>query len=187
MSERQRWRRFAFVLRFSLFSQSAVATSRMLWKHPALSLHHHLHMLTHLPSIRCSTVVSMPSAPRVGRAAQPWICQTCRTKRHGNASSLRSPLRSRNFVATTPRPRGNVPDSPARTRFAPSPTGNLHLGSIRTALFNYLLARKTKGQFLLRLEDTDQKRTVPGAEERLYEDLQWAGLQWDEGRSLVSC
>jgi glutamyl-tRNA synthetase len=77
-----------------------------------------------------------------------------------------------------------VPRIPARTRFAPSPTGNLHLGSIRTALFNYLLARKTKGQFLLRLEDTDQKRTVPGAEERLYKDLQWAGLDWDEGPSL---
>ena len=68
-----------------------------------------------------------------------------------------------------------------RTRFAPSPTGNLHLGSIRTALFNYLLARRTKGQFLLRIEDTDQKRTVLGAEEKLCSDLQWAGLQWDEG------
>jgi glutamyl/glutaminyl-tRNA synthetase len=48
-------------------------------------------------------------------------------------------------------------------------------------LFNYLLAKRTGGQFLLRLEDTDQKRTIPGAEERLYSDLQWAGLQWDEG------
>ncbi|OAL24217.1 hypothetical protein AYO22_05877 [Fonsecaea multimorphosa] len=66
-------------------------------------------------------------------------------------------------------------------RFAPSPTGNLHLGSIRTALFNYLLARATKGQFLLRIEDTDAKRTIPGAEEQLYRDLRWAGLQWDEG------
>jgi glutamyl-tRNA synthetase len=63
----------------------------------------------------------------------------------------------------------------------------LHLGSIRTALFNYLLARKTKGQFLLRIEDTDQKRTVPGAEERLYRDLEWAGLTWDEGGSVNSC
>ncbi|KKY27749.1 putative glutamyl-trna synthetase [Phaeomoniella chlamydospora] len=70
---------------------------------------------------------------------------------------------------------------PARTRFAPSPTGNLHLGSIRTALFNYLIARKTGGQFLLRIEDTDQKRTVPGAENRLFDDLQWAGITWDEG------
>ena len=81
----------------------------------------------------------------------------------------------------TPRKRGKLPDTPARTRFAPSPTGSLHLGSVRTALFNCLLARATKGQFLLRIEDTDAKRTVAGAEEQLYEDLRWAGLQWDEG------
>ncbi|PGH10492.1 glutamate-tRNA ligase [Helicocarpus griseus UAMH5409] len=74
-----------------------------------------------------------------------------------------------------------LPDSPARTRFAPSPTGYLHLGSLRTALFNYLLAKRTGGQFLLRIEDTDQKRTIAGAEQRLCEDLQWAGIQWDEG------
>lgn len=74
-----------------------------------------------------------------------------------------------------------LPTFPARTRFAPSPTGYLHLGSLRTALFNYLLAKKTGGQFLLRIEDTDQKRTVPDAEQRLFDDLQWAGLQWDEG------
>ncbi|KAF2659850.1 glutamyl-tRNA synthetase [Lophiostoma macrostomum CBS 122681] len=71
--------------------------------------------------------------------------------------------------------------TPARTRFAPSPTGYLHLGSLRTALFNYLLAKRTGGQFLLRVEDTDQKRTVPDAEQRLYDHLRWAGLQWDEG------
>lgn len=53
-----------------------------------------------------------------------------------------------------------VPDSPARTRFAPSPTGLLHLGSLRTALFNYLLARRTGGQFILRIEDTDQVRPL---------------------------
>lgn len=74
-----------------------------------------------------------------------------------------------------------LPSSPARTRFAPSPTGYLHLGSLRTALFNYLLAKATGGQFLLRIEDTDQKRTVADAESRLYRDLRWAGLQWDEG------
>ncbi|KAI1005754.1 hypothetical protein K3495_g2464 [Podosphaera aphanis] len=70
---------------------------------------------------------------------------------------------------------------PARTRFAPSPTGFLHLGSLRTALFNYLVAKATHGQFILRIEDTDQKRTIPGAIDRLYEDLKWAGLNWDEG------
>lgn len=74
-----------------------------------------------------------------------------------------------------------LPSFPARTRFAPSPTGYLHLGSLRTALFNYLLAKRTGGQFLLRIEDTDQKRTVPDAEQRLFDDLRWAGLEWDEG------
>ncbi|KAI9709444.1 MAG: Glutamate--tRNA ligase mitochondrial [Bogoriella megaspora] len=80
--------------------------------------------------------------------------------------------------------RSLLPDNPARTRFAPSPTGYLHLGSLRTALFSYLLARATKGQFILRLEDTDQTRTVPGAEARLYEDIKWAGLHWDEGPEI---
>ncbi|KAK0673799.1 putative mitochondrial glutamyl-tRNA synthetase, partial [Cercophora samala] len=77
--------------------------------------------------------------------------------------------------------RVQLPDTPCRTRFAPSPTGYLHLGSLRTALFNYLLARATGGQFVLRIEDTDQSRLVPDAESKLYEDLKWAGLSWDEG------
>ncbi|KAK3322227.1 glutamyl-tRNA synthetase-like protein [Apodospora peruviana] len=79
-----------------------------------------------------------------------------------------------------------LPNTPCRTRFAPSPTGYLHLGSLRTALFNYLLARATGGQFILRIEDTDQSRLVPDAEERLYEDLKWAGLKWDEGPDVSS-
>ncbi|KAI1431406.1 hypothetical protein GGR50DRAFT_79826 [Xylaria sp. CBS 124048] len=78
-------------------------------------------------------------------------------------------------------PTSLLPSTPARTRFAPSPTGYVHIGSLRTALFNYLLAKATGGQFLLRVEDTDQKRLVPDAEEKLYEDLKWAGLSWDEG------
>jgi len=70
---------------------------------------------------------------------------------------------------------------PARTRFAPSPTGRTHIGSARTALYDYLLARQTGGQFVLRIEDTDAKRTVPGAEQELMESLRWLGLEWDEG------
>ena len=70
---------------------------------------------------------------------------------------------------------------PARVRFAPSPTGHMHLGSARTALYDYLLAQKTDGQFILRIEDTDQKRYVKGAEEELIEGLRWLGLDWDEG------
>ncbi|KAH3675130.1 hypothetical protein WICMUC_002786 [Wickerhamomyces mucosus] len=72
-------------------------------------------------------------------------------------------------------------NTPARTRFAPSPTGFLHMGSLRTALYNYLLAKHTGGQFLLRLEDTDQKRLIKGAENNIYESLKWCGLNWDEG------
>ncbi len=68
-----------------------------------------------------------------------------------------------------------------RTRFAPSPTGHMHFGSARTALYDYLLSRQSGGQFILRLEDTDQKRTIEGAEEELYAGLRWLGLHWDEG------
>ena len=71
--------------------------------------------------------------------------------------------------------------TPMRVRFAPSPTGRTHLGSGRTALYNYLLARQTGGSFILRVEDTDQKRYVEGAEEELMQGLRWLGLQWDEG------
>ncbi|KAG8193687.1 hypothetical protein JTE90_024049 [Oedothorax gibbosus] len=67
-----------------------------------------------------------------------------------------------------------------RVRFAPSPTGFLHLGGLRTAFFNYLFARKNKGKFILRIEDTDQKRLKPGSVENLYSMLQWTGLVPDE-------
>lgn len=70
---------------------------------------------------------------------------------------------------------------PVRVRFAPSPTGHLHIGSARTALFNWLIARKTGGQFILRIEDTDTGRNVEGAEAKIVEDLRWLGLDWDEG------
>jgi len=69
----------------------------------------------------------------------------------------------------------------ARTRFAPSPTGYLHIGGARTALFNYLLARRLGGRFVLRIEDTDQTRNIEEADRKLMEDLRWLGLQWDEG------
>ncbi len=67
-----------------------------------------------------------------------------------------------------------------RVRFAPSPTGGLHLGGVRTVLFNYLFARKYGGDFILRIEDTDQGRFVPGAEEYIFNTLQWCGLEPDE-------
>lgn len=70
---------------------------------------------------------------------------------------------------------------PVRVRFAPSPTGRTHLGSGRTALYNFLLARQAGGHFILRIEDTDQNRFVEGAEEELMNGLRWLGLKWDEG------
>ena len=68
-----------------------------------------------------------------------------------------------------------------RTRFAPSPTGYLHLGGLRTALYTYLFARRNGGKFILRIEDTDQEREVPGAVEKIYASLAAAGLSYDEG------
>jgi glutamyl-tRNA synthetase len=68
-----------------------------------------------------------------------------------------------------------------RVRFAPSPTGPLHIGGVRTALYNYLFARQHKGSFIIRIEDTDQSRFVPGAESYILESLNWLGIQYDEG------
>lgn len=71
--------------------------------------------------------------------------------------------------------------SSVRVRYAPSPTGHPHVGNIRTALFNWLFARHTGGRFILRIEDTDTARIVPGAVESIFESLHWLGLDWDEG------
>ena len=67
------------------------------------------------------------------------------------------------------------------TRFAPSPTGYLHIGGARTALFNWLYAKRMGGTFILRIEDTDQKRNTPTAIRQVIEDLRWLGIDWDEG------
>jgi len=74
--------------------------------------------------------------------------------------------------------------NPVRVRFAPSPTGHLHLGGARTALYDYLLARRTGGKFILRIEDTDQKRYVPGAEQEIMDGLRWLGIPYDEGPDI---
>ncbi|TGO56889.1 hypothetical protein BCON_0072g00350 [Botryotinia convoluta] len=116
--------------------------------------------------------LSLPVTRNTGqRLWKNNVCSIC--KRYASTQTNQYPL----SVASTKLRAGG----PVRTRFAPSPTGNLHLGSMRTALFNFLLAKATGGQFLLRIEDTDTDRTVPGAEDRLYRDLEWAGIQWDEG------
>jgi len=72
-------------------------------------------------------------------------------------------------------------DKPVRVRYAPSPTGFPHVGNIRTALFNWLYARHTGGKFIVRIEDTDTARTVPGSLEAILDSLRWLGLDWDEG------
>lgn len=68
-----------------------------------------------------------------------------------------------------------------RLRFAPSPTGSLHIGSVRTTLYNYFFARRNGGKLVLRIEDTDQDRLVPGAVDSIYDGLAWLGVRWDEG------
>ena len=68
-----------------------------------------------------------------------------------------------------------------RVRFAPSPTGYLHVGGVRTALFNWMFARKTGGKFILRIEDTDTMRSSESFEKQIYQSLRWCGLDWDEG------
>jgi len=68
-----------------------------------------------------------------------------------------------------------------RTRIAPSPTGDPHLGTVYTALFNYAFAKKNKGEFILRIEDTDRTRIVPEAEQKIIDSLSWLGLKWDKG------
>lgn len=70
---------------------------------------------------------------------------------------------------------------PVRVRFAPSPTGHLHVGNARTAIFNWLFLRKTGGDFILRIEDTDLSRSEQRFEELIYEDLRWLGMEWQEG------
>ncbi len=68
-----------------------------------------------------------------------------------------------------------------RTRFAPSPTGYLHIGGVRTALFNWLFAKHHGGQFILRIDDTDQQRNVAEALQPILDGFRWLGLNWDEG------
>lgn len=71
-----------------------------------------------------------------------------------------------------------------RTRFAPSPTGSLHIGGARTALYNYLLAKRYGGSFILRIEDTDKERNTQSSQDQLIQELHWLGLEWDEGPDL---
>ncbi|KAL9108455.1 MAG: hypothetical protein Q9227_006789 [Pyrenula ochraceoflavens] len=104
-----------------------------------------------------------------------WICRSCARRRRLFATSRPAFASKKKGVQTVDL------TVPARTRFAPSPTGDLHLGSLRTALYNFLLARRTGGQFILRIEDTDQNRTIEGSLDKIQKDLTYYGLNWDEG------
>ena len=73
-----------------------------------------------------------------------------------------------------------------RTRFAPSPTGYLHIGGVRTALFNWLYARKHGGQFILRIDDTDAERNRPEALQPILDGFKWLGINWDEGPEMAA-
>ena len=71
-----------------------------------------------------------------------------------------------------------------RVRFAPSPTGHLHIGNARTAILNWIFARHYKGTFVLRIEDTDAERSTRESEQSILNDLRWLGLDWDEGPDI---
>lgn len=94
--------------------------------------------------------------------------------------------RSFSVSATSNKAKADEDEGQVRVRFAPSPTGNLHVGGARTALFNYLFARSKGGKFVLRIEDTDLERSTRESEEALLRDLSWLGLDWDEGTYTVS-
>ena len=73
---------------------------------------------------------------------------------------------------------------PVRVRFAPSPTGYLHIGGARTALFNWLFAKRHNGTFILRIDDTDEQRSTESSMKQIYESLNWLGFNWDEGEKV---
>src|SRR5215217_5685479 len=92
--------------------------------------------------------------------------------------------RSRLYELWAPSAQLSAPSPDMRVRFAPSPTGQLHVGNARTALFNWLLARGAGGAFILRIEDTDAERSTRSSEASILEDLRWLGLNWDEGPDI---
>ncbi|XP_062020029.1 glutamate--tRNA ligase, chloroplastic/mitochondrial [Rosa rugosa] len=117
-----------------------------------------------------ATLVAMPRMRLKFTSFPPFLGQSYRPRR----LSLFNGRRTFSVSASA------TPDQ-VRVRFAPSPTGNLHVGGARTALFNYLFARSNGGKFVLRIEDTDLERSTKESEEAVLQDLSWLGLDWDEG------
>src|SRR5438477_193281 len=101
---------------------------------------------------------------------------------HARAASFEVEARSsRLLLGLEARSDDNQVVPAPRVRFAPSPTGYLHVGGARTALFNWLFARRNGGVFVLRIEDTDQERSTPQSVQAILDGLRWLGLDWDEG------
>ena len=103
--------------------------------------------------------------------------------------AFRSPTAARAFTSRSSRGKvvmmaKSAKMSPVRVRFAPSPTGSLHVGGARTALFNWLLAKKTGGKFIIRVEDTDEARSTRASEESILSDIKWMNMNWDEGPEI---
>ncbi|GFR47342.1 hypothetical protein Agub_g9037 [Astrephomene gubernaculifera] len=109
--------------------------------------------------------------PHCFKAIRAPVCRRAVVRAFASAALQEAPA----AAVTTAKPQQ------VRVRFAPSPTGNLHVGGARTALFNWLYARKTGGKFILRVEDTDTARSTRASEEAMVRDLKWLGLDWDEG------
>lgn len=116
------------------------------------------------PWSRIRTITKLELAPPIFLQSSVYYC-----------------TRRRFSVAASLSTNTNKVDGQVRVRFAPSPTGNLHVGGARTALFNYLFARSKGGKFVLRIEDTDLERSTKESEEAVLQDLSWLGLHWDEG------
>src|SRR5918997_1458064 len=105
-----------------------------------------------------------------------WIASQSRSTPRSTAV-----LRLPTWAPTNMTAGGSSMAPPMRVRFAPSPTGALHIGGARTALYNWLVARKSGGTFVLRIEDTDRERSTPENVEQIYDALRWLELDWDEG------
>ncbi|KAM1789885.1 hypothetical protein ACFX12_034002 [Malus domestica] len=121
-----------------------------------------------------ATVVAMPKIRMKIRAFPTDVFPPFFPQSHNKFSVFHGRRRSFSVSAKSTQ-------HPVRVRFAPSPTGNLHVGGARTALFNYLFARSNGGKFVLRIEDTDLERSTKESEEAVLHDLSWLGLNWDEG------
>lgn len=131
--------------------------------------------------IGCGTRVVVPEVfPQSKFILRPSLLQTRKTSNTFISISV-VPKRTFSVSASVSDDSNSVNDRQVRVRFAPSPTGNLHVGGARTALFNYLYARSKGGKFVLRIEDTDLERSTKESEEAVLRDLSWLGLAWDEG------